>query len=642
MNHRKGLRGPVKAFKGRRLPNIIKSTLSKLFEPVLERISRRLANKLIFLFTIIIILVVTSLTFISYGMLRKESVNNSITSTSNNLLLVGRNLENYLTGIEQLSLPQISYDEITYAILHESEDYASKMYVEDYLKNLYFSRNDLEAITLYVIKEHKYYYVTKENYNITVRVAPHPSIEHLTWYKRALESPFNRSYQSFATGASEQESSGDYPINTDNSFMGYHRLLRSIVSRDPQAVLSLYFNSSVTNEIMKDIPFSPGEHLMYVSPDNEAFMVDDPEFYAKSTAAGLLEQLNPAQGGRLTWSDDEEKYLVIYDINKKEGWKLIKPIPYKEIYEAATTTRKINYLIGLLFLIISVVLVSFTSNKITRPLKNLSLQMKRFSTGSFDAEAAVEGKDEIAYLSRHFNKMVEKTNELINERYKMKIVEKNAVLKALEAEINPHFLYNALQAISTKALKNNNDDIVDMVDNLAMTLRYCISGRDVVEAREELRHIERYLALQKARFGNRMQIIYDWDETLLTLKIPKLSIQTLVENCIKHALEKVSTTITIRIEARITPTHSVISVIDDGPGLTAERLLEVRSSLQIQWEELGGDLAEDEGHESIGLKNLNTRLKLLYGEEAGLMIRSDEEGTAMDMQLPRGGLGQHV
>lgn len=623
------------------MPVIIKKWIIKRFEPVLELVSRRLANKLILLFTIIIVLVVTSLTFISYGMLRKESVDNSIASTSNNLLLVGRNLESYLDGIEQLSLPQISYDEITYAILHESEDYASKMYVEDYLKNLYFSRNDLEAIYLYVIKEHKYYYVTKENYNITVRVAEHPSIENLSWYKKALASPFNRSYQSFVKNQSSMINSSDYPINKDKSFMGYHRLLRSIVSREPQAVLSLYFNSSVTDEIMKDIPFSKGQHLMYVSPDNEPFVVDDPGFYQQSEQAGLLKELTPASGGRVTWTDKEEKYLVIYDISKKEGWKLIKPIPYKEIYEAATTTRKLNYFIGLLFLIVSVILVSFISNKITNPLKNLSLQMKRFSTGSFDAEAQVEGKDEIAYLSRHFNKMVEKTNELINERYKMKIVEKNAVLKALEAEINPHFLYNALQAISTKALKNNNDDIVDMVDNLAMTLRYCISGKDVVHAREELKHIERYLALQKARFGNRMQVAYQWEDPLLELEIPKLSIQTLVENCIKHALEKVSTTITITIEAHMTPSHTVISVTDDGPGFSGERLEQVRSSLQIQWEDQGGENAAESDTESIGLKNLNTRLKLLYGEAAGLAITSDAGGTKMDMRLPRGGIN-HV
>ncbi|WP_249897800.1 sensor histidine kinase [Paenibacillus sp. PK3_47] len=621
---------------------MIKTTLYKLFEPLLERISRRLANKLILLFTIIIILVVTSLTFISYGMLRKESVNNSIASTGNNLLLVGRNLESYLDGISQLSLPQIAYDEINYAIMHESEDYASKMYVENYLRNLYFSRNDLEAIYLYILKEQKYYYVTNENYNITVRVVDHPSIEHLTWYKRALESPFNRSYQSFVGGAGpEQGDSADYPVNRDESFMGYHRMLRSIVSREPQAVLSLYFNSSVTDEIMKDIPFSPGEHLMYVSPDNEPFVIDDHEFYARTEEAELLKELTPERNGQFTWSDDAQKYLVMYDISQKEGWKLIKPIPYSKIYEAATKTRQLSYGIGLLFLMVSVFLVSFTSNKITSPLKNLSLQMKRFSTGGFDAEAAVVGKDEIAYLSRHFNKMVENTNELINERYKMKIVEKNAVLKALEAEINPHFLYNALQAISTKALKNNNDDIVEMVDNLALTLRYCISGRDVVQAREELRHIERYLALQKARFGSRMQVIYKWEESLMDQRIPKLSVQTLVENCIKHALEKVSHTVTITIEAHVTAEDTVISVKDDGPGITPERLAQVLASLEVQWEDFGEDTAGEGEHESIGLKNLNTRLKLLYGEEAGLDITSDGKGTTMDMRLPRGGQGQH-
>ncbi|WP_239004568.1 sensor histidine kinase [Paenibacillus tepidiphilus] len=567
-------------------------------------------------------------------------MNASIASTSNNLLLVGRNLESYLAGIEQLSLPQISYDEITYAIMHESENYASRMYVEDYLRNLYFSRNDdLEAAYLYIIKEHKYYVVTKENYNITVRVVEHPSIEQLSWYQRALQSPFNRSYQSLLGGADELEE-GDYTTRTDRSFMGYHRLLRSIVSREPQAVLSLYFNASRADEILKDIPLEAGEHLMVLGADNAPFRVDDEDFYEESRTAGLPEQLTPGKDGRVTWSSREEKYLVSYNIGEKEGWKLVKPIPYKEIYAAATTTRQLSLIIGVLFLIVSVVLVSIISNKITNPLKNLSLQMKRFSTGSFDAETTVEGNDEIAYLSRHFNKMVGRTNELINERYKMKIVEKNAVLKALEAEINPHFLYNALQAISTKALKNKNDDIVEMVDNLALTLRYCISGRDVVQAREELRHIERYLALQKARFGARMQVFTDWDEELLTLKIPKLSLQTLVENCIKHGLEKVSTTVTIRIEAKVSDTHSIIAVHDDGPGITEQRLEEVLDLLEQEWDHPGG-LPEDGGNESIGLKNLQMRLKLLYGEEAGLVIGSDDQGTVMEMHLPQGGLGQH-
>lgn len=115
-----------------------------------------------------------------------------------------------------------------------------------------------------------------------------------------------------------------------------------------------------------------------------------------------------------------------------------------------------------------------------------------------------------------------------------------------------------------------------------------------------------------------------------------------MENCIKHALEKVSSMVTITIEARITGTHSVISVLDDGPGISGERLEQVLSSLQMQWEDRVADTAEEDGMESIGLKNLNTRLKLLYGEESGLVIHSTEQGTRMDMRLPRGGVGQHV
>ena len=611
-----------------------KTIINKLFKArrdLVERLSRRLVNKLILLFTSIIILVVGSLTFISYQMLQKESVTNSIASTSNNLLLVNQNMEDYLKGMEQLSLPQIRYDEITYAIMHESEDYASKMYLEDYLRELFYSRDDLEAIYLYVVKEKKYYSVSQENYNITVRTGSDPAISELSWYKKAMASPFNRSYQSFV----EPGNNPGYPVSTEDSFMAYHRVLRSIVSRQPQAVLSFYFDSSVRDGILKDIPFDEGQHLLYLSPDNEPFYADDAGFYERAKAAALPDKLTNKPNGQLTWSEAGQKYLVVYDIGEQEGWKLIKPIPYTQIYEAATTTRNINFMIGFLFLMLSVIVVTYFSNAITKPLQKLSYQMNRFSTGDFDAEAAVKGRDEIAYLSRHFNQMVRRTNDLINERYKMKLVEKNAILKALEAEINPHFLYNALQAISTKALKNERFDIADMVDALALTLRYCISGKDIVQARAELKHIENYMSLQKARFGSRLQVTYEWDESLMELEIPKLSLQTLVENSIKHALEKVSSAITIDIRAGLTESHAVISVSDNGPGFSRERLEQVRKSFLSEWKDRGSE------EKSIGLVNLNTRLKLLYGDEAELVIKTDNAGTEMEMLLPRGGVS-HV
>ncbi|WP_332455204.1 cache domain-containing sensor histidine kinase [Paenibacillus crassostreae] len=553
-------------------------------------------------------------------------MNNSIASTNNTLLLVNQKLEEYLEGIEQLSLPQIQYDEIMNAIQNEADDYSSRMFLEDYLRNLFFSRVDMEAIYLYLVDEHKYYYISREAYNISIRVIEDPDIINQSWYKQLMTDKQNQLFQSFVIPDETEEI---YQGNTDSTFMAYHRVLRSIASREPQAVISFSLNSSTMENIVKDIPFTQGEHLLLLDTNNRPFYLDDLGFYEVTQNEEFINTTANGEGERITWTVGGNRYLVVYNVGEQIGWKLIKPIPLRMLYEAATTTRNVSYFIGFLFLIVAIILVTWTANAITKPLKKLSRQMELFSSGTFDAVAQVRGQDEIAYLNRHFNDMVKRTNELINERYKMKLVEKNALLRALEAQINPHFLYNALQAISTKALKSDHLDIVEMVDALALTLRYCISGKDIVIATEELRHIENYLLIQKARFGDRIQVKFEWDEDLRNLQIPKLSVQSLVENSVKHAVEKVSNQILIIIQANVTSTHTVISVKDNGPGMSVERLQEVLRSFSAD--------GEDWGEENIGLKNLYSRLKLLYGEEADLEIRTDSLGTEMHMLIPLGG-----
>lgn len=603
--------------------------LTAAMKSLIERMSRRLVNKLNLLFTSIIILIVGSLTVISYQMLQKESISNSIASTTNNLMLVNQKLEDYLDGIEQFSLPHNKYDEIIRAVMQEGGEYAARMYLEDYLRDMFYSRKDLESIYLYLIDQQKYYSITREAYNITIRVGYQGGIDEQPWYQEAMNSPQNRSFQSFVL----PDAVSGYTMTSEPEFMGYHRVLRSIASREPRAVLSFYLKPTVKDSIMSDIPFEEGEHLMFLDPNNVPFHMDNLGVYEAISSADWFRDIGDDSGSPVNWLNEDKRYLVVYDVGQQDGWKLIKPIPYSSIYEAATKARNLSYLIGLIFLVISVILVTLTSNAITKPLNRLSRHMRRFSEGTFDAEAPVQGRDEIAYLTLHFNQMVRRTNDLINERYRMKLVEKNAILKALEAEINPHFLYNALQAISTKALKSGNDDVADMVDALALTLRYCISGKDIVYAREELKHIERYLALQSARFGSRLQVDIDWDESLRELQIPKLSIQSLVENSIKHAVEKVSTPVTIVVRAMVSESHAIISVYDNGPGISPDRLEQILQTFEVDWEEQEG--------ENIGLKNLNTRLKLLYGDQSGLTIQSDGSGTEMTMRIPRGGVG-HV
>jgi len=594
---------------------------------LLDRIASRLVNKLIILFSAIIILVVGALTIISYEMLHKESINNNISSTTNNLKLVNQNLEDYVKEMEQLSLPQVNYDELTYAILHESEDYASKMYIENYLRSIFLNQDDLMVVYMYIVQANKYYEISRNQYDITIRTVQDRTTIEQFWYEEALNSRHNRAYQSLDFNKYVDA----YRIENNEDFFAYHRVLRSIVSREPQAVLTFYYNSSVKDLILEDVPLEAGEQLFWLSPSNDVFVATDSVTYHQLMNENVIANLTTDNNGQYTWSDGEQKYLVIYNIGKFEGWKLIKQIPYNQINNIANQTRNFSLIVGIAFLILAVLLVIIFANQITKPLKKLSLQMKRFSAGDFEAITDVIGNDELAYISHRFNQMVSRTNELINERYKLKLAEKNAVLKALEAEINPHFLYNALQAISTKALKHGQFEIVDMVDSLALSLRYCISGKDIVSAREELKHIGHYLNIQMARFGDRLQVERDWDDQLLDIQVPKLSIQTLVENAVKHGLEKVSTPVTIYISARQTDTKFIITVTNNGPTIEPNKLQQIKQWLAQDWEEA---LSK---HDSIGLINLNARLKLLYGNDAQLAILSDAQQTSMFIILPRGG-----
>lgn len=590
-----------------------------------EYVASRLVNKLIILFSAIIILVVVSLTFISYQRLHKEAIGHIISSSSNNLMLVNQNLEDYVKEMEKRSLPQINFDELSYAFVHEADSYASKMLIEDYLRSIFYNQYDLEGIYLYLVNSGKYYEVKRLRNDITISTYEDSTVINQPWYKDALESQFNRSYQSLPFSGYEDS----YSMKTEKGFFAYHRVLRSIATRTPQAVISFYYNDSIYNDIIEDVPIEDEEQLFWLGPNNELFIATDQSRFSQLVKEQVIEAIaNGQQQGEYTYTANEQKHLAIYNIGEKEGWKLIKTIPYSQINASAQQTLRFSLLIGIGFLVIAVLLVIILANRITKPLKKLSTQMKRFGSGDFDATLEVVGTDELAYLSHRFNSMVKRTNELINERYKLKLAEKNAVLKALEAEINPHFLYNALQAVSTKALKTGQLEIVEMVDSLALTLRYCISGKDIVTAEEELKHIGHYLAIQKARFGERLIVEYQWSESLKTIEIPKLSIQTLVENAVKHGVEKVSTPVKLEIRASRDDHHVTIVVANNGPAIDEHKLAEIERWLQQDWEEA---LYKQE---SIGLVNLNARLKLLYGSSAKLSIYSANELTEMIISLP--------
>ena len=583
---------------------------------------KKLANKLVLLFSAIIILTIISLTFVSYKIIEKESVKNIIDGNRNNLTLINKNIESYFKDINQVSLPNIKYDNIMNALLGVTDELSAEAYLEDYIRSMFYSRNDFEGICLYIVEQNCYYYITRgDGMVLKVRKAYNTDIPNEDWYIRTIKSKNNVYIESLFMAKKRT-----YSINQEKCFFAYHRAIKNIVDKKPYAILSFFCNYSTWNEIIRNTSLTDGEQLIFMGQDGSTFYSNNKDNYKYFNQPDFKARLQKQGTNMFDWKSEDGSYLTIYNSSDSMKFRLVKLIPYKKIYSAAQTNRSLGIFVGCIILVISVILVVLSANAITKPVKKLTKKMNSFSEGKFDLEAKVEGNDEIAELTIQFNLMVAKINDLINEEYKTKIEEKNAILKALEAELNPHFLYNALQAISTTALKIEAFHISDMVDALASTFRYTINGKNLVRLENEIKCIDNYLIIQKARFGNRLRVTYEMDDNVLDVLIPKISIQILVENSIKHVLEKSYTSVAIVIKAYLEGNDILISVSDNGPGISPERFKQIRFYMD-------SENGRNE-NKAIGLKNLDTRLHLLYKEKSSLNIESDGMGTTISFIIP--------
>ena len=238
------------------------------------------------------------------------------------------------------------------------------------------------------------------------------------------------------------------------------------------------------------------------------------------------------------------------------------------------------------------------------------------------------GKDEIGSMVRSYNRMAARTNELIQTVYKNKLVEqemlvsrKNAELLALHSQINPHFLYNTLDAIVWLAEENRKDEVVSMVTALSDFFRTTLSkGRDFITVREERSHIESYLKIQQFRYQDIMSYEIDMEENMGEFMIPKLTLQPLVENALYHGLKNKRGGGMIKITGRLDGENMIFTVTDDGKGMTKEVLEKLQESI--------GKEKGDKSIDGFGIGNVNRRIRYYYGERYGVTLESVEnDGT---------------
>ena len=290
--------------------------------------------------------------------------------------------------------------------------------------------------------------------------------------------------------------------------------------------------------------------------------------------------------------------------------------PLSLIDASLNRTRNITLLIGLGSLAVICGLLLISIRRLTWPLEALAAHMRRVGGGDFKERTALDGSCEMVGLSEDVNRMSQSISDLIDRTYVATLNERTARLAALEAQTNPHFLFNTLQAIATEAILAKDQKVYRMITTLAALLHYSIRGGNLTALSTELEYVGKYLSLQKARFGERLQYEIRAEDTLMDCDVPKLGLLALVENSIVHGMQGSVDAIRLSITCASSDGMMDIRVIDDGAGISPERLQELRGMIEA-------DVAVDP--RNIGVGNLASRLRLLYDGRARLTIDSVTE-----------------
>ena len=319
---------------------------------------------------------------------------------------------------------------------------------------------------------------------------------------------------------------------------------------------------------------------------------------------------------------------VIYAIKTVEGspWRVVGVSYVDELVTSNVgEVTRILVLSALAVLLAALLSSIVISRALSRPLKGLSAAMRQFekSADRF-TYAPVGGAREVQALSESFGHMVVKIQQLMDTVRREEINLRKTELKALQAQINPHFLYNTLDSISWMCEQGRNAEAVQMVNALAQLFRISISkGHELIPIRSELRHAESYLKIQQHRYKNQFSYRFDVDERCLDFLCNKITLQPIIENAIYHGINGLVDEGEIVITLRAEGTDVVFTVADNGVGMDQAQIEAILSK-------------ERSDHTGIGIKNVNDRLKIYFGEGYGITIRSEpDEGAVVTIRMPQ-------
>lgn len=505
------------------------------------------------------------------------------------------NYDNYIsTIIDTYNGIQVKIDNLDVKANAE----ATKSYLEDFL----LFKTDITDISLFSLDGVPYGLTTTTAYN------PGLVIQQ-AWFERAVNEP------SLVFFSNPYIIDGDFRI-----------LVSKVVNHNrgtEKALLMMELDSSPIINLAESANLGKEGRILLLDSDYNSIYssINDKEL---SKAIRTVKEIIIGSGKAHLNSYDMD---VNVDTLTNTKWKIAVFINIDNTKAVQENYILIIIIIGLFMVVAAVTIIGFTSRRIANPLKILEKSMKKIEQADFLVIEPVEegSQKEVASLSKSFNLMMVRIKELMDSIIVEQNAQRESELKALQSQINPHFLYNTLDSIVWLIENDKNTEASQMVVALAKLFRISISrGRNIITIKDELEHARSYLIIQRFRYSDSFKYEFDIDEEVLEYTTMKLILQPLIENAIYHGLKNIIDEGFIKIGAHREQDNVVFTVTDNGYGLKEEKI-----------EQLYTNFKNPHLNDGVGLKNVYLRLVLYYGKAADLRIESElDEGTTIKIIIP--------
>jgi len=342
--------------------------------------------------------------------------------------------------------------------------------------------------------------------------------------------------------------------------------------------------------------------------------------------------------GSFTQMLHNEKHFFVYATSEMTGWSIVGIAPLKEIIADAIEIRLLILASVGLSAIFAISLYISLTQRIIRPLQLLKAKMRKAADGYLEAKIKTVGQDEIADLSDSFNTMLENIKLLIEKNNREQEQVKKAELRTLQAQINPHFLYNTLESIIWMAEAGKNENVIKLVKAMSQFFRISLNkGKDWVSVKTELDHAESYLTIQQMRYYDILTYEIEVAKEIYSYPILAMTLQPLIENALYHGIKNKRGMGKIVVSGQIENDYYILLTVEDnGIGITLERLREIRESLNAPKKDSSTEQDELAYESGFGLFNVHQRLRLYFGEPCGLILESTYgEGARISVRIPR-------